>query len=164
MRRRDFIVLVGGSTATWPFVAWAQQAQPMRRIGVLMTLSEDDAEGRERMAAFRQSLQQLGWSDGSNVKIDYRWGANDADRIRRYAAELVALAPDVILTAGTLSVAVLQQATRTVPIVFGSVIDPVGAGFVETLARPGGNITGFTVFEYGISPNGWNCSSKLRRT
>ena len=124
----------------------------MRRIGVLMTLSEDDAEGRERMAAFLQSLQQLGWSDGSNVKIDYRWGANDADRIRRYAAELVALAPDVILTAGTLSVAVLQQATRTVPIVFGSVIDPVGAGFVETLARPGGNITGFTVFVYGISP------------
>jgi putative ABC transport system substrate-binding protein len=152
MRRRDFIVLVGGSTATWSFVAWAQQAQPMQRIGVLMTLSEDDTEGRERMAAFLQSLQQLGWSDGSNVKIDYRWGANDADRIRRYAAELVALAPDVILTAGTLSVAVLQQATRTVPIVFGSVIDPVGAGFIETLARPGGNITGFTVFEYGISP------------
>jgi putative tryptophan/tyrosine transport system substrate-binding protein len=124
----------------------------MRRIGVLNNLSEDDPEGRERMAAFLQSLQQLGWSDGRNVKIDYRWGANDADRVRRYAAELVALAPDVILTAGTLSVAVLQQATRTVPIVFGSVIDPVGAGFVETLARPGANITGFTVFEYGISP------------
>jgi putative ABC transport system substrate-binding protein len=152
MRRREFITLVGGAAATWPLVARAQQPQPMRRIGVLNNLSEDDPEGRERMAAFLQSLQQLGWSDGRNVKIDYRWGANDADRVRRYAAELVALAPDVILTAGTLSVAVLQQATRTVPIVFGSVIDPVGAGFVETLARPGGNITGFTVFEYGISP------------
>ncbi|HMF24811.1 MAG TPA: ABC transporter substrate-binding protein [Pseudolabrys sp.] len=151
MRRREFITLVG-SAAVWPLVTRAQHAERMRRIGVLMTLSEDDSEGQERMAMFLQGLQQLGWSDGSNVKIDYRWGANDADRIRRYAAELVALAPDVILTAGTLSVAVLQQATRTVPIVFGSVIDPVGAGFVETLARPGGNITGFTVFEYGISP------------
>jgi ABC-type uncharacterized transport system substrate-binding protein len=152
MRRREFITLVVGAAATWPLVAGAQQAEAVRRIGVLMTLSEDDPEGRDRMAAFLQSLQQLGWSDGRNVKIDYRWGANDAGRVRRYAAELVALAPDVILTAGTQSVAALQQATRTVPIVFGSVIDPVGAGFVETLARPGGNITGFTVFEYGISP------------
>jgi ABC-type uncharacterized transport system substrate-binding protein len=152
MRRREFIALVGGAATTWALVARAQQAEPMRRIGALMTLSEDDPEGRERMQAFLQSLQQLGWSDGRNVKIDYRWGANDAGRVRRYAAELVALAPDVILTAGTQSVAALQQATRTVPIVFGSVIDPVGAGFVETLARPGGNITGFTVFEYGISP------------
>jgi putative tryptophan/tyrosine transport system substrate-binding protein len=152
MRRREFIALVGGAATAWALVARAQQAEPMRRIGALMTLSEDDPEGRERMQAFLQSLQQLGWSDGRNVKIDYRWGANDADRIRRYAAELVALAPDVILTAGTQSVVALQQATRTVPIVFGSVIDPVGAGFVETLARPGGNITGFTVFEYGISP------------
>jgi putative ABC transport system substrate-binding protein len=117
-----------------------------------MTLSEDDPEGRERMAAFLQSLQQLGWSDGRNVKIEYRWGANDAERIKKFAAELVTLAPDVILTGGSLSVAVVQQATRTVPVVFGNVIDPVGAGFVETLARPGGNITGFTVFEYGISP------------
>ena len=124
----------------------------MRRIGVLMTLSEDDAEGRERMAAFRQSLQQLGWSDGSNVKIDYRWGANDADRIKEIRGRIGCTRTGRHLTAGTLSVAVLQQATRTVPIVFGSVIDPVGAGFVETLARPGGNITGFTVFEYGISP------------
>lgn len=152
MRRREFITLVGGAATTWALVARAQQAEPVRRIGSLMTLSEDDPEGRERMEAFLQSLQQLGWSDGRNVKIDYRWGANDADRIRRYAAELVALAPDVILTAGTQSVAILQQTTRTVPIVFGSVIDPVGAGFVETLARPGGNMTGFTVFEYGISP------------
>jgi putative ABC transport system substrate-binding protein len=152
MRRRDFIKVVVGSTAAWPFTARAQQSEPMRRIGVLMTLSEDDPEGRERMAAFLQSLQQLGWSDGRNVKIEYRWGANDAERIKKFAAELVTLAPDVILTGGSLSVAVVQQATRTVPVVFGNVIDPVGAGFVETLARPGGNITGFTVFEYGISP------------
>ena len=152
MKRREFITLLSGTAATWPLAARAQQPERMRRIGALMTLSEDDPEGRERMEAFLQSLKQLGWSDGRNVKIDYRWGANDPDRVRRYAAELVALTPDVILTAGTQSVVALQQATRTVPIVFGSVIDPVGAGFVETLARPGGNITGFTVFEYGISP------------
>jgi putative ABC transport system substrate-binding protein len=150
MRRRQFILLLG-SAAVWPLAALAQQGERMPRIGVLMTLSEDDAEGQERMTAFLQGLQQLGWTDGRNVRIDYRWGAGDADRIRRYAAELVALAPDVILTAGGESVAVLRQATRTVPIVFGGIIDPVGAGFVESLARPGGNITGFTLFEYGIS-------------
>jgi putative tryptophan/tyrosine transport system substrate-binding protein len=148
MRRREFITSVCGAAITWALVARAQQVEPMRRVGVLMTLSEDDPEGRERMEAFLQSLQQLGWSDGRNVKIDYRWRANDAERVRRYAAELVALAPDVILTADSQSVAALQQATRTVPIVFGNVIDPVGAGYVESLARPGGNITGFTVFEY----------------
>jgi len=152
MRRREFITLLCGATTTWPLAARAQQPERVRRIGVLMPVSEDDPVSRERMAAFLQGLQQLGWSDGRNVRIDYRWGANDADRIRRYAAELVALAPDVILTGGTQSVAALQQATRTVPIVFGSVIDPVGAGYVESLARPGGNITGFTLFEYGISP------------
>jgi putative tryptophan/tyrosine transport system substrate-binding protein len=152
MHRRDFIKVVVGSAATWPLAARAQQVEPMRRVGVLMSLSEDDPEGRERMEAFLQSLQQLGWSDGRNVKIDYRWGAKDAERHRRYAAELVALAPDVILTADSQSVAALHQATRAVPIVFGNVIDPVGAGYVESLARPGGNITGFTVFEYGISP------------
>jgi ABC-type uncharacterized transport system substrate-binding protein len=152
MRRREFITSVCGAAITWALVARAQQVEPMRRVGLLMTLSEDDPEGRERMEAFLQSLQQLGWSDGRNVKIDYRWRANDAERVRRYAAELVALAPDVILTADSQSVAALQQATRTVPIVFGNVIDPVGAGYVESLARPGGNITGFTVFEYGISP------------
>jgi putative ABC transport system substrate-binding protein len=152
MRRREFITLVCGAAITWALAARAQQVEPMRRVGVLMTLSEDDPEGRERMEAFLQSLQQLGWSDGRNVKIDYRWGAKDAERARRYAAELVALAPDVILTAESQSVAALQQATRTVPIVFGNVMDPVGAGYVESLARPGRNITGFTVSEYGISP------------
>jgi len=151
MRRRQFIMLIGGAAVVWPLAARAQQGERMRRIGVLMTLSEDDAEGQERMAVFLEGLQQSGWTDGRNVRIDYRWAAGDADRVRRYAGELVALAPDVILTAGGAAVAALQQATRTVPIVFGSVIDPVGAGFVESLARPGGNITGFTVYEYGIS-------------
>ena len=150
MRRRDFITLVGGAAA-WPLSARAQQPERARRIGVLMNFAADDSEGQARLAAFLQELQQLGWTDGRNVRIDYLLGAGDADRIRKYAAELVALAPDVILTAGTLSVAALQQATRTVPIVFGNIIDPVGAGFVESLARPGGNVTGFTVFEYGIS-------------
>jgi putative tryptophan/tyrosine transport system substrate-binding protein len=151
MQRRQFITLLGGTAVGWPFTVRAQQGERIGRVGVLMTLSEDDPEARERMEAFLQSLQQFGWSDGRNVKIDYRWRANDAERVR-YAAELVALAPDVILTADSQCVAALHQATRTVPIVFANVIDPVGAGYVESLARPGGNITGFTVFEYGISP------------
>jgi putative tryptophan/tyrosine transport system substrate-binding protein len=151
MQRRQFITLLGGTAVGWPFAVRAQQGERIGRVGVLMTLSEDDPEARERMEAFLQSLQQFGWSDGRNVKIDYRWRANDAERVR-YAAELVALAPDVILTADSQCVAALHQTTRTVPIVFANVIDPVGAGYVESLARPGGNITGFTVFEYGISP------------
>ena len=123
----------------------------MRRIGVLMTIAADDPEGQARLAAFLQGLQQLGWTDGRNVRIDTRWAAGDADDIRKYAAELVALAPDVILAPGSATVAPLLQATRTVPIVFVHVTDPVGAGFVDSLARPGGNATGFTMFEYGIS-------------
>jgi putative ABC transport system substrate-binding protein len=123
----------------------------MRRVGVLMNLAADDPGSPVRIAAFAQALQQLGWTLGRNVQTDYRWGAGDADRIRRYAAELVALTPDVILASGTPSVASLQQTTRTVPVVFVSVVDPVGAGFVASLARPGGNATGFLMFEYGIS-------------
>jgi putative ABC transport system substrate-binding protein len=123
----------------------------MRRIGVLMNVAADDPQGQARFAAFQQVLQQLGWSDGRNVRIDTRWGANDVDRDRRYAAELVALAPDVILATGTLSVAALQRVTRTLPIVFVLVSDPVGAGFVGSLARPGGNVTGFMIFEYSLS-------------
>jgi putative ABC transport system substrate-binding protein len=123
----------------------------MRRIGVLMNLPSDDPEGMARLAAFLQGLQELGWIVGRNVRIDYRWGTGDADRTRGYAAELVALEPDVILSSGTPSIGALQQATRTVPIVFAQVPDPVGAGFIETLARPGGNITGFGAFEYGTS-------------
>src|SRR5262245_15652004 len=148
MKRRAFIAGFGAAAA-WPLTAHAQQER-VRRIGVLTPLSPDDPEGQARLAAFLQGLQQLGWTDGRNVQIDVRWGA-DADHMRKYAAELVALAPDVILTNGELAVAMLQQATHAVPIVFGSVVDPVGIGFVESLAQPGGNITGFTVFEAGIS-------------
>jgi putative ABC transport system substrate-binding protein len=152
MQRRDFIKLVGGATAAWPLAARAQQSDRVRRIGVLMAASADDPDYQARIAAFQQGLQQLGWSDGRNVHIDTRWATTKPDDIRRHAAELAALAPDVILAGtGTATVAPLLQATRTVPIVFAVVIDPVGAGFVDSLARPGGNATGFTVFEYGMS-------------
>ena len=150
MRRREFITLLGGAVA-WPLAARTQQLQRMRRVSVLMNYASDDAEGQARLAAFHQGLQQLGWTVGKNVQIDYRWGAGDADRIRKFAAELVALAPDVILSASSSSVAALQQATRTVPIVFTAVADPVGAGYVDSLARPGGNATGFSLFEYATS-------------
>ena len=149
--RREFITLLGGAAAAWPLAARAQQRERMRRIGVLMNLAADDAEGQARLAAFVQALQGLGWSDGRNLRIDYRWAAGDAGRFHKYAEELLALVPDVILASATPSVQALQQATRTVPIVFAIVADPVGAGFVDSLARPGGNVTGFTPFEYGIS-------------
>jgi len=151
VKRREFITLLGGAAAAWSLAAHAQQPDRMRRIGVLMNLAADDAEGQARIAAFVQALQRLGWSDGRNLRIDHRWAAGDTDRFHRYAEELLALAPDVILAAATPSVQALQQATRTVPIVFAIVADPVGAGFVDSLARPGGNATGFTPFEYGIS-------------
>jgi ABC-type uncharacterized transport system substrate-binding protein len=150
MRRRDLITLVGGAAA-WPLAARAQHPERTRRIGVLMNLAADDAEGQARIAAFRHALQQLGWSDGRNVRIDYRWAAGDVGRFHTYANELLALVPDVILASATPSVQALQQATRTVPIVFAIVADPVGAGFVDSLARPGGNVTGFTPGEYGTS-------------
>jgi len=148
--RREFITLVGGAAA-WPLAASAQQGERMRRIGVLMNLPADDAEGQGRIAAFLQELQQLGWTDGRNVLIDRRWAAGDAGRFQRYAEELVALAPDVILAAAVPSVQALQRATRTVPIVFANVTDPVASGFVQSLARPGGNTTGFMQFEFGLS-------------
>jgi ABC-type uncharacterized transport system substrate-binding protein len=148
-RRRQFITLLGGAAA-WPLAARGQQAERVRRIGVLMAVA-DDPEGQARIAAFLQGLQQLGWAEGRNLQIDTRWGAGDADRFRKYAAELVALAPDVILAAGGAVVPPLLQATRSVPIVFTQTPDPVGAGFVDSLARPGGNATGFLTFEYGIS-------------
>src|SRR5262249_18059620 len=142
MKRRDFITLIGGAAATWPLAARAQQPERMRRIGVLMYWSADDAEGQARHLAFTQALKQLGWSDGRKLRIDSRW-ATAAD-IRRHATELVALAPDVLVAAtGTATTASLLETTRTVPIVFVTVIDPVGAGFVASLARPGGNATGF---------------------
>jgi putative ABC transport system substrate-binding protein len=151
MRRRKFITLLGGVAAAWPLAARAQPSDRMRRIGVLMSLAADDPESPVRIAAFLQGLQQLGWTDGRNVRIDYRWGADDAERSRRYAVELIALAPDVILASGSAAVAASQQATHIVPVVFVLVVDPVGSGFVESLARPGGNTTGFTLYEYGIS-------------
>jgi putative tryptophan/tyrosine transport system substrate-binding protein len=150
MRRREFIALAGGAVAGWPFAARAQQPERLRRIGVLMHLAADDLEGQARLAAFLQGLQQLSLTDGRNVRIDTRWGASDAAR-RRYAAELVALAPDVILASTTLAMVPLLQTTHTVPTVFVNVADPVGAGFVESLARPGGNVTGFAMFEYSLS-------------
>jgi putative ABC transport system substrate-binding protein len=150
MRRREFITLLGGAAA-WPLSARAQQPQRMRRIGVLLSLAADDPETLGRAGAFLQGLQQLGWTDGRNVRIDYRMTAGDADRTRTYAAELVALAPDVILASGGSTVGPLLQATRSVPIVFVDIVDPVGGGFVASLARPGRNATGFTNYEYGMS-------------
>jgi ABC transporter substrate binding protein len=152
MQRREFITLLGGAAVAWPLTARAQQPEQVRRIGVLMASAADDRELQARMAAFLQALQQLGWTDGRNLRIDTRWATTNADDLRRHAAELAALAPDVIVAAaGTATVAPLLQATRTVPIVFVVVIDPVGAGFVASLARPGGNATGFLMFEYGLS-------------
>ena len=149
MKRRKFITLLGGAAA-WPLTARAQQPNRMRRIGVFMNLASDDAEGQARNAAFLQGLQEAGWAVGRNVRIEYRWGAGDPELFRRYAAELVALAPDVILASGA-SMYALQQVTREVPIVFVQVPDPVGAGIVLSMARPGRNATGFTPFEYGVS-------------
>ena len=149
MKRRAFITLLGGAAA-WPLAARAQQPDRMRRIGVFMNLASDDAEGQARNAAFLQGLQEAGWAVGRNVRIEYRWGAGDPELFRRYAAELVALAPDVILASGA-SMYALQQVTREVPIVFVQVPDPVGAGIVLSMARPGRNATGFTPFEYGVS-------------
>jgi putative tryptophan/tyrosine transport system substrate-binding protein len=151
-RRREFITLIGGAAVARPLAARAQQPERVPRIGVLMASAADDPENQARMAAFLQGLAQLGWTDGRNVRIDTRWATTNADDLRRHAAELVALAPDVLVAAtGTATVAPLLQATRAVPIVFVAVVDPVGAGFVASLARPGGNATGFLMFEYGLS-------------
>jgi putative ABC transport system substrate-binding protein len=151
MKRREFIRLLGGAAATWPLAARAQQPERMRRIGVLLSTAADDPESSARTASFLKGLLQLGWIEGRNLRIDIRWAAGDAELYRKYAAELVALAPDVILASSSPTVAALQAATRTVPIVFAHAVDPVGAGFVDSLARPGGNATGFVLFEYGIS-------------
>jgi putative ABC transport system substrate-binding protein len=151
MRRRQFITLLGGAAVVWPLSAPAQQGERMRRIGVLTNLRADDPESEARNTAFLQELAQLGWIARRNVQIDTRWGAGDPERIRKFALELIALAPDVILGNSSQSVAALLQATRVVPIVFASIADPVGVGFVESLARPGGNATGFMNFEYSIS-------------
>ena len=150
LKRRSFITLLGAVLAAWPLAAHAQQPDRMRRIGVLMNAAADDPEGQARNTAFVQALLQLGWTDGGNAHIETRWGT-DAGSTRKYAAELVALAPDVILATASTATSALQETTRTVPIVFVNVTDPVGAGYVESLARPGGNITGFSSFEYEFS-------------
>ena len=151
MRRREFITLLGGAAVAWPLAARAQQPERTRRIGVLLGATADDTEFQAWVGAFRQALQELGWTDGRNIHIDYRYTAADAERTRKYAAELVALAPDVILASGASTVGPLLQVTRTVPIVFPIMADPVAGGFVDSLARPGGNATGFMLFEYSIS-------------
>ena len=151
MKRREFITLLGGAAA-WPLAARAQQPERMRHIGVLGSGTADNPDVQVRLAAFKQGLQQLGWIEGRNLRIEYRLGAlGDAERTRKYAAELVALAPDVIFASGTSQVGPLLQATRTVPIIFTFVADPVGGGFVDSLSRPGGNATGFMQFEYSLS-------------
>jgi putative tryptophan/tyrosine transport system substrate-binding protein len=148
--RRKFLAALGGAAAAWPLAARAQQAERVRRIGVLMPGDADNPDNQARLAAFLQGLQQFGWAVGRNLRIDLRWAAGEVDRNRQYAEELVGLAPDVILAAAS-GVSALKQATRTVPIVFTIVADPVGLGFVDNMARPGGNITGFLAIEYGIS-------------
>jgi putative tryptophan/tyrosine transport system substrate-binding protein len=151
LRRREFITLLGGAAAAWPLAARAQQPERMRRIGVLMSFGADDLEGRTRLTAFLQVLQQFGWTDGRTVRIDIRWGGPNADDIRKLAAELVKLAPDVILTSSSVVTSAMLQATRTIPIVFPVVGDPVAAGFIDSLARPGGNATGFMTTEYSMA-------------
>jgi ABC-type uncharacterized transport system substrate-binding protein len=151
MTRRELISQLGGAAVTWPLAARAQQSEQIRRIGVLMSTAADDPEGQARIAAFQQGLQHFGWTIGRNVRIDSRWPVGDSERFHRYAAELVALSPDVILATGSAAAEPLLRATRTIPVVFVVVPDPVGAGFVNSLSRPGGNATGFIQFEYAIS-------------
>jgi len=150
MKRREFLGVLGGAAAAWPVAARGQQGERMRRIGVLSNPGPDDAEMQTRTAAFAQTLQELGWNVGRNLQIDYRWSYGNADRLRTHAAELIALGPDVVLATSGVSILPLMQASRSVPIVFAQTIDPVGLGVVESLSRPGGNITGFTQFEYGV--------------
>ena len=151
MRRREFLKILGGATAAWPFMARAQQTERVRRVGVLMPFAVNDTEAEARNVVFVQSLRQLGWTVGRDLQIDYRWPGGDAAPIRRDAAELIALAPDVLLAVGSSTTGPLQQATHTIPIVFVNLADPVGAGFVQSLARPGGNATGFITYEYSMS-------------
>jgi putative ABC transport system substrate-binding protein len=161
MKRREFITLLGGAAAAWPLAARAQQPEQKRRIGVLMNFAADDAEGQMRLAAFLQGLQETGWAVGRNVQIDLRWGAANNELYRRYATELVALAPDVILASATPSVQALQQATRTVPVVFAMVGDPVGMGVVASPARPGTPPV-LPPWNSASARNGWSCSKRSR--
>jgi ABC-type uncharacterized transport system substrate-binding protein len=151
MKRRDFITLLGGAAAAWPLAARAQQRESMRRVGVLQSFAADDPEGQVRLTAFGQGLQQLGWTVGRNMRIDYRWSAGDPERIRKSVADILALSPDIILAAGGRNMSVLQQANRTIPVVFVTISDPVSGGFVESMSHPGGNATGFSILEWSMS-------------
>jgi putative ABC transport system substrate-binding protein len=158
MRRREFITLLGGAAAAWPLAARAQQSERMRRIGVLQVAVADDPEMNRRLAAFQGELGRLGWVQGRNLRVETRWAGGDPERIRNAAAELVALAPDVLLVNGSSGMDAMQRATRTVPVVFVVVPDPVGAGYADSLARPLANSS------TGLERNGWNCSRSFRRT
>jgi putative ABC transport system substrate-binding protein len=151
MRRREFITLASSAAIAWPLAAHAQQGERVRRIGVLMSTAVDDPQDPARLAAFAQGLQELGWTIGRNLRIDYRWGASSPDNTHKYAAELVALAPEVMLASGTIALTATQQISHAIPIVFVNLVDPVSGGFVESLARPGGNTTGFLLFEFSTS-------------
>ena len=164
MTRREFLGVLGGAAAAWPLAARAQQPGGMRRIGVLMAVAEDDPETKSRLAAFRQGLERRGWSEGRNVHLDYRFTAARSERIPAFAKELVGLQPDVILAHSTGATAGLQRESRTVPIVFVNVSDPIGTGFIASMARPGGNLTGVLHLEAASSASGWRCSRRLRRT
>jgi len=150
IRRREFITLLGGAAVAWPLTARAQ-AERVRRVGVLQNFAADDSEGQVRLTAFGQGLQQLGWTVGRNLRIDYRWNAGDAERIRKSVADIVALSPDIILAAGGRNMTALQQANRTIPVVFVTISDPVSGGFVESMSHPGGNATGFSILEWSLS-------------
>jgi putative ABC transport system substrate-binding protein len=151
MKRRDFITLLGGAAAAWPLAARAQQVERIRRVGVLLSIAETDPDAQRRIQAFQQGLEELGWTEGRNIRVEYRFGAGDSDRIAKEVTDLVALKPDVIVGNSTPVVVALRQATRSIPVIFVQIIDPVGSGLVETLARPGGNMTGFSDFEFGTS-------------
>ena len=157
MRRRDFIKVVAGSAVSWPLAALAQQADKKPLIAVLLNRAANDPEGQARLAAFLQGLQETGWSAGRNVSVEVRWGADNVELERKYAAELVALAPHVILAAGTLGVTAVQGVSRTLPVIFAAVTDPVGGGFVDFLGRPGGQATGFMIYEYSLAGKWSNC-------
>jgi putative tryptophan/tyrosine transport system substrate-binding protein len=163
MKRRDFIALLGSAAAAWPVAARAQQGERMRRVGVLMGFGENDAEGTLWLSSFTRALQELGWADGRNVRMDVRWSASNTERERLFAKELVGLQPDVILAHGTPVTAALRRETQMIPIIFGAVADPVGEGFVENLPHPGGNITGFLFSEAGMGVSGWSCLRRSRQ-
>jgi putative tryptophan/tyrosine transport system substrate-binding protein len=163
MKRREFITLLGCTAVSWPLAARAQQGDRMRRIGVLMGFAESDRQGRAFVAAFRDELQKLGWVEGRNIRIDIRWAAGDTALMQRFAKELVALQPDLILSHLTPTTTALLQQTRIIPIVFALVADPIGSGFVASFARPGSNVTGFIFTERRWPANGWNCSRRLHR-